>query len=57
MPGSQEILSVSPDPDSANDSDMLGFYVDFMRALAREVADSWAVTAGKHHPIGLALSV
>lgn len=57
MSGSQEIFSVSPDPDSANDSAMLICFVDFMPTLAREVADSWAVTAGKHHPIGLALSV
>lgn len=57
MPRSQEILSVSPDPGSASDSDMLIFFVDFMQVLARKVDDSWAVTAGKHHPIGLALSI
>ncbi|GAB5577367.1 glycerophosphodiester phosphodiesterase domain-containing protein 4 isoform X7 [Prionailurus iriomotensis] len=33
------------DPDSANDSAMLVCFVDFMPTLAREVADSWAVTA------------
>lgn len=57
MSGSQEKLSVSPDRDSDSDYDMLIFSLDFMQVLARQVADSWAVTSGKHHPIGLALSV
>lgn len=36
---------------------MHGFYVDFKHLLERQVADIWALTEGKHHPIGLALFV
>lgn len=57
VPGSQEIFffSVLSDPDSASDSDMHVFSVDFMHLLERKVADSWALTEGKHHPVGLTL--
>ena len=50
MLGSQEILFVSPDPDSASDCDMLIFFLDFIHLLERQMAHRWAVTAGKHHP-------
>lgn len=48
-------FSVLSDPDSASDSDMHVFSVDFMHLLERKVADSWALTEGKHHPVGLTL--
>lgn len=57
VPRCQEILSVSPGPGSASDCDNLIFFVDFIHILEGQVADYWVVTAGKHHPIGLALSV
>lgn len=47
--GSQEILFVSPDPDSASDCDMLIFFLDFIHLLERQMAHRWVVTAGKHH--------
>ena len=48
---SQEILFLSPDPDSASASDMLVFFLDFIHLLERQVAHCWAVPAGKHHPL------
>ena len=48
MLGSQEILFVSPDPDSDNNSVLLTFVMDFINLLERQVAHHWAVTSGKH---------
>ena len=47
---SQDILFISPDPDSDNNSVLLIFVMDFINLLERQVAHHWAVIAGKHHP-------
>ena len=47
---SQDILFISPDPDSDNNSVLLIFVMDFINLLERHVAHHWAVIAGKHHP-------
>ena len=47
---SQDILFISPDPDSDNNSVLLIFVTDFINLLERQVAHHWAVIAGKHHP-------
>ena len=49
MLGSQEILFVSPDPGSDNDSVFLTFVMDFINLLERQVAYHRAVTSGRHH--------
>ena len=48
--GSQEILFVSPDPDSASGGDVLVFCLDSVHLLERQVAHRRVVIAGKHHP-------
>ena len=50
MLGSQEILFVSPDPDSASGGDVLVFFLDSVHLLERQVAHRRVVIAGKHHP-------
>ena len=47
--GSQNILFVSPDPGSDNDSVFLTFVMDFINLLERQVAHHRAVTSGRHH--------
>ena len=47
---SQDILFISPDPDSDNNSVLLTVVMDFINLLERQVAHHWAVIAGKHHP-------
>ncbi|KAB1271776.1 Glycerophosphodiester phosphodiesterase domain-containing protein 4, partial [Camelus dromedarius] len=40
------ILFLSPDSDSASDSDMLVFFLAFMHLLERQMAHHWALTKG-----------
>lgn len=48
---------VSADPGYTSNWVMHVFSVTFMHVLERQVADSWALAEGKHHPVGQVLFV